>query len=182
MLVEPPIAVARRTAFSMPFWLMIIRAVMPCSTNATICRPAACADRRRAACVAGIVALPGKLIPIASATQHIVFAVPRNEHEPQVGVAQSSKAWYCASSIFPAINMPNPSVSEVASAGRSSNVQPPSIGPPTTTIAGTSSRAAAISIPGTILSHEQRSTTASSWCACTIISTSLAIKSRLGRM
>ena len=88
--ILPPIAALTRMAFSIPFALIIARAVRPCLSSSTICRPDACAARRRSACVAGMVALPGRHMPIASATQHMVLAVPRNEQEPQVGVAQSS--------------------------------------------------------------------------------------------
>ena len=121
-------------------------------------------------------------MPIASATQHIVLAVPRNEQEPQVGATVSSSRRKVPSSIFPARSIPNASVIEVTSDARPSNSQPPSIGPPTTRIAGTSTRAAAMSRPGTILSQEPKSTTPSSWWAWTIISTSWAMRSRVGRM
>ena len=59
---------------------------------------------------------------------------------------------------------------------------PGSMGPPVTKIVGRSSRAAAISIPGTILSHEQSITMPSKRLASTISSTDAAITSRSGRI
>ena len=56
------------------------------------------------------------------------------------------------------------------------------MGPPVTKIVGRSSRAAAISMPGTILSHEQSITMPSKRLASTISSTDAAITSRSGRI
>ena len=57
-----------------------------------------------------------------------------------------------------------------------------SIGPPFSSSAGISSRAAAISSPGTILSHEPSITMPSNLCARTMHSTDDAIRSREGSM
>ena len=84
-------------------------------------RMASEAERSRSARVAGMVALPGRHMPMASATQHMVLAVPRKEQEPQVGVAWSSSCRYVSWSILPSWSMPRPSVSDVVSAARSSN-------------------------------------------------------------
>ncbi len=70
--------------------------------------------------MAGMVAEPGRHIPIASATQHIVLAVPRNEHEPHVGATASSNSRYCSGASLPALSIPKPSVNEVRSDGRPS--------------------------------------------------------------
>ena len=157
-------------------------AVMPFITRFTIASPAANEDLRRSPYGAGINALPGRLIPNASDTQHIEFAVPRNEQDPQLGHAVFSSALYSHSAIFPAAHIPFASSIEVRSDLRPSNSIPPSIGPPTHTIAGISSLAAAISIPGTILSQEAKSTIPSSLCACTITSTELQMISLDGKI
>ena len=56
-----------------------------------------------------------------------------------------------------------------------------SIGPPVTKTAGRFTRAAAMSMPGTILSQVPRSTMASKRCASIISSTEAAMTSRRGR-
>ena len=71
---------------------------------------------------------------------------------------------------------------EVESLGRLSITAPPRIGPPGSKIAGMFNRAAAIIMPGTILSQEPSKTIASRLCARTIISTLLAMISRVGRI
>ena len=58
---------------------------------------------------------------------------------------------------------------------------PASIGPAVTTMLGTFNRAAAMIMPGVILSQLVRSTKPSNWCASTIDSTESAISSRVGR-
>ena len=157
-------------------------AVIPFNTRSTMARPAWKEERRRSPYGAGIKALPGRLMPNASDTQHIELAVPRNEQEPQLGQAVFSSALYSHSSILPAAHIPFASSIEVRSDLRPSNSIPPSIGPPTQTMAGISSLAAAISIPGTILSQEARRTIPSNRCACTITSIELQIISRDGKM
>ncbi len=54
------------------------------------------------------------------------------------------------------------------------------MGPPVTEMAGMFSRAAAISMPGVILSQFEMRTKPSSMCACAMTSTESAISSRLG--
>ncbi len=85
-----------------------------------------------------------------------------------------------ASSISPLCSSVTASSGEELSEACPWNSTPPSAGPPTIMIAGTSSRAAAISMPGTILSQEPRSTTPSSAWPRTIISTAAATISREG--
>ena len=71
---------------------------------------------------------------------------------------------------------------EVESEHLPSRTSPPIIGPPGTRMAGILSRAAAISMPGMILSQEPSRTIASRLCAITIISMLEAIRSRVGRI
>ena len=59
-------------------------------------------------------------------------------------------------------------------------VVPPSIGPPETNTVGMSSRRAALSIPGVILSQLEMHTSASAQCALTMYSTESAMRSREG--
>ena len=78
--------------------------------------------------------------------------------------------------------MPYASVLEVWSDCRPSNSTPPSMGPPGRKMQGMSSRAAAISMPGTILSQEPSSTRPSNRLIWAMDSMELAISSREGRM
>ena len=89
-VVEPPMAVPRRKAFSMPARLMICRAVIPFWSA-----------RRSASCRLGGAAWrhgwPGYGAAGQAHTQGFghaahVLAVPRNEHEPQPGAEQSSSS------------------------------------------------------------------------------------------
>lgn len=82
--------------------------------------------------------------------------------------------------IPPAVSIPYASVLEVWSDWRPSNSTPPSIGPPGRKIQGISKRAAAISMPGTILSQEPSNTRPSNRLISAIDSIELAISSRLG--
>ncbi len=182
MLVDPPIAMPTRTAFRIPAPLMILRAVIPRSRSFMTAWPESCAARSRPAITAGMVEVPGRHMPIASATAPMVLAVPRKEQEPTQGVASSSSLSNSEAEMVPSASIPTASASVELSEDRPSNWTPPSIGPPTTRIAGTSRRAAAMSMPGTILSQEPSRTTASNRCASIMISMSLVMSSRAGRM
>src|SRR5699024_12418009 len=59
--------------------------------------------------VAGFEAFPGKLIPIASIAEAIVFAVYIPPQEPGPGHAQRSTLWSCSSEISPLLYLLNPS-------------------------------------------------------------------------
>ena len=117
---------------------------------------------------------------MASARQHIVLAVPIKEQEPQVGQDRSSTVLYSSNEILPVLYIPNASETDVASDLRPPNAIPPSIGPLFTRIAGISSLAAAINIPGTILSQEANKTMPSRGLAPAIISTESHITSLEG--
>jgi hypothetical protein len=43
---------------------------------------------------AGIMLVPGRHMPMASATAHMVLAVPRKEQEPQEGLESASSRLY----------------------------------------------------------------------------------------
>ncbi len=127
--------------------------------------------------------LPGSDKPSTSVRQFIEFAVNIPEHDPQVGQAERSTASICASGT-------SASTAWTIASTRSSRVLavpsgpmialPASIGPPETNTAGMSSRSAASSIPGVILSQLEMHTSASARWAFTMYSTASAITSRLG--
>jgi len=89
-LVEPLMASVARTPFTMEEAFSIFRAVNPSRAISQIRSPVAQASRSRSAWTAGTSALPGSVIPRTSARQHIVFAVPKKEQEPQVGAQRFS--------------------------------------------------------------------------------------------
>ena len=64
-------------------------------------RPLSSAKRRRSACVAGAVALPGSAMPSASEMQAIVLAVPITMQVPEVGARRP-----LISSIWSSVNSP----------------------------------------------------------------------------
>ena len=70
-------AMPSRRALVSPARVMIFRAVSPSPTMATMRRPARWATRLRSAMTAGTMELPGRHMPMASATAHMVLAVPR---------------------------------------------------------------------------------------------------------
>ena len=87
-------AIPSFTAFSRPSREMTFRAVSPSRTISTMRRPEARAARRRSAMTAGIMLVPGRHMPMASATAHMVLAVPRKEQEPQEGLESASSRLY----------------------------------------------------------------------------------------
>ena len=101
---------------------------------------------------AGIVPLPGSAMPSTSVKQFILLAVNKPEQEPQPGQALCSIALSSFLSIFPASKRPAASKTVLTLISTPLR-RPGSIGPPLTTIAGMFKRAAAINIPGTILSQ-----------------------------
>ena len=178
----PLIDVQTLIAFSSDSLVIICLAVIFLSKSSIIYRPVSSAICNLLACVAGINPPSGGVIPITSDKAHIVFAVPKNEHEPHDGQEWSSRILYCSSVIFPAASIPRASMLDVWSDFRPSNSIPPSIGPPGNRIAGISNLAAAISIPGTILSHEPSKIIPSSALICAIDSMESAINSLDGIM
>ena len=115
------------------------------------------------------------------------FAVPRNWQEPGPAAAAFSSSRKSSSLISPVLASSDASMTEAMSI-----LSPPNafhlakgldtMGPPFTRMAGMSNLAAAMSMPGTILSQEPSRTSASMGCALTMASTSPAMSSRVGRM
>ena len=133
-------------------------------------------SRRRFACVATIVPLPGSERPSASVRQFIELAVNMPEHDPQPGQAQRSMR-ATSSSLQPA--SADITIASIRSTLRSPK-RPASIGPPETKTVGMLSRMAAISMPGVILSQLLMQTSASILWALAIYSTLSAMISREG--
>jgi hypothetical protein len=126
--------------------------------------------------------LPGSARPSASARQFIELAVNMPEQLPQVGQAERSIFATVSSSLA---GLAASTMASTRSTIRSPSFRttlPASIGPPETKMVGMSSRMAAISMPGVILSQLEMQTSASAQCAFTMYSTLSAISSRLGRL
>ena len=120
--------------------------------------------------------LPGSESPSASVRQFIELAVNIPEHEPQPGHAARSTRATCSSLQFSSAAI---TMASIRSSARSPRC-PASIGPPDTKTVGMSSRMAAISMPGVILSQFEMQTSASTLWALAIYSTLSAMISREG--
>ena len=146
-------------------------------TMSTMRRPVSWAITRRRLSTAGIAAQPGRLMPSASAMLFMVEAVPITMQCPGERDMQASASMKSASVISPALT---------SSAKRQTSVPEPmslprnlpfSIGPPDSTIAGTSHDAAPISNAGVVLSQPVISTTPS--IGLPRIASSTSIEARL---
>src|SRR4051794_19364953 len=116
----------------------------------------------------------------------MLLAVNMPEQEPQVGQAERSM-WASSSSLT--LSSPEAIIESMRSSLRIKGLPsrscvptflPASIGPPETKMVGTLSRAAAMSMPGVILSQLEMQNRASAQCALTMYSTLSAMSSRLG--
>src|SRR5699024_11075114 len=122
-------------------------------TIRTSCFAASRTKSLRLSLVAKIVPLPGSAIPNISIKQFIECAVNIPEHDPHVGHALFSISNNSSSDIWPDLCAPTPSNTEVNEICFPEALTPASIGPPETKTEGTFVRAAAINIPGVILSQ-----------------------------
>ena len=118
-------------------------------------------------------------MPSASERLLMVLAVNIPEQEPAPGQAAHSYVSSSSAEILPLLKRPT------ASKTLSSPVSlpwtlPGSIGPPDKKIEGMFSRAAAMSMPGMILSQDASKTRPSKGCATAMVSTVSAINSLLG--
>ena len=75
-LVEPPIAMSTRTAFSKAGRVRMPEGRVPDRARRTMVRPASWAAARRRLSVAGMAAVPGGIMPSASEITAIVLALP----------------------------------------------------------------------------------------------------------
>src|SRR5216110_508513 len=178
-LVEPPIAMSLLIALSKALAVRISegRGPPPCASS-TARRPLSSARARRRESGAGIAALPGRVMPRASAIEAIVDAVPMtmqwpDERERHASTSQSSSS--VRRSARRSAHRRRTSVPEPSSSARH---LPRSIGPPVTMMAGTSAEAAPISMAGVVLSQPESRTTESSGYARMHSSTSMAMRLR----
>ena len=179
VFVEPPSAMSILMALSKAFFVMIFRGVRSSLTSPTIRLPLSKAIRRFSPDTASAVAQPGRLMPIASVTQAMVFAVNIPWHDPGPGQAHISSSARSASDISPFFTFPTAS-NALMRLTRWPRKVPECMGPAVTTIVGISSRAAAMSMPGVILSQFVSSTRPSNAWAVATDSTRSAISSRDG--
>ena len=178
VLVEQPSAISNASAFINAFSVRMVWGRISLLKTSSARIPVFFASRILSAMTAGIVPLPGKASPSASVTQFMELAVNIPEQEPQPGQAASSISASSASLILPAPTAPTASNIEVSVSGLLF-LRPASIGPPETNTDGRLSRAAAISIPGTILSQLGIKMSASNPCAITMHSMESAMSSRV---
>ena len=116
-------------------------------------------------------------MPIASEIDAMVLAVNMPAQLPSLGQALHSMAFRSSSDIVPAAWAPTAS-NTLTMSSACPLYSPGRIDPPYTNTDGRLSRAAAISMPGKLLSHPASVTMASSRSACMTISTESAITSR----
>src|SRR5947199_211545 len=102
-LVEPPIAMSPRIALSKAFAVRISEGRgPPACASSTARRPLSSASARRRESGAGIAALPGSVMPRASAIEAIVDAVPMTMQWPDERDMQDSASQSSSSDIRPA--------------------------------------------------------------------------------
>ena len=150
--VEHPSAISIVSAFINASFVIISLGRISLFNISITAYPALFARRILSEYTAGIVPFPLSPIPRTSVRQFIEFAVYIPEHEPHVGQVLFSNSITSSSLILPATYAPT------ASNILESDVffpltLPESIGPPDTNTVGILSLAAAISIPGTVLSQ-----------------------------
>ena len=87
VLVEQPMAISVRMAFSMAFSVIISEGLISAFSRSITRSPASFARRRRALITAGMVPEPGRDIPMVSVRQFMELAVYIPEQLPQVGQA-----------------------------------------------------------------------------------------------
>ncbi len=176
--VDPPIAASVTMALRNAARVMIALGRRSAATIATASRPVSCAPASSRVSAAGTPALPGTLMPRASATQAMVEAVPIVLQCPALLIIDDSERAKSSADSVPArtssdsrqTSVPQPS-------GRPRNV-PVSIGPPGTRTAGRSTEAAAISSAGIVLSQPPSRTTPSTGLARSTSSVAIAARLR----
>src|SRR5471032_3218326 len=150
-----------RIAFSNACLVRIFDSFKSSRTIATARMPDICASTYRRAATAGIAALWGREVPSASAMQAIVEAVPMVLQVPAERDMTPSAARKSSRVIVPAFTCSLSCQTTVPEPMSCPLCLPLSIGPPVTTMAGTSQLAAPISNAGVVLSQPVSSTTPS---------------------
>src|SRR5436190_524459 len=176
--VDPPIAALTRIAFSNAALVMMAEGRRSSRTRPTMTWPARCAVSYRRASTAGQVAEYGSCTPSASAIDDMVDAVPIVMQCPFERAMQPSAKAHSSWVIRPATRSSSNRHTAVPEPTSVPWYLPLSIGPPVTITAGRSTLAAAISSPGVVLSHPDRSTTPSSGLARMSSSASMASRFR----
>ena len=146
---------------SMASLVSIFLGVRPSLSSSITHRPDALAIRFLLLDTAGAVPAPGRAIPSTSVSMHMELAVPRWAQLPTVGRAAFSASFISSNVTVPISNRPGYSRSSEEQNSGLPPTLPGSMGPPGTITAGISSLAAAISMPGMILSQPGSSTMAS---------------------
>ena len=161
------------------------RAVMPRRSKLTTASPERCAQLSRRRSADGGDALPGKLMPSASAIEAIVFAVYIPPQAPSPGQIAFSMRSRSSRDILPALQAPTASKASIMvtsfSVPSSRRTQPGAIEPAYKNTDERLRRAAAMSMPGSDLSQPASNTLPSRRSACITVSTESAITSRLTR-
>ncbi len=139
-------------AFSKAFAVMMSEGFKSSSSSSRILSPLSRAMLSFEALTARAVAQPGRDIPKASVMHAIVLAVNMPLQDPQPGHAASSSLFSSSSLISPATTFPTASEIEAKLTLFPFKI-PVNMGPPVTTMEGTLSLAAAISMPGVTLSQ-----------------------------
>ena len=180
--MEPPNAITTAIAFSNASLVRMSRAVMPRRSSSTTAWPLRRANPSRRRSVAGGAALPGSDMPIASAALAMVLAVYMPPHAPSPGQIARSIASTSSRDIRPRAQAPTASNASMIvtsiSVPSESLALPGRIEPAYRNTLARSSRAAAISMPGSDLSQPASSTEPSRRSACMTVSTLSAITSR----
>jgi len=171
-----------RRAFSTLCGVMMRSGVRSARAISTAATPEASAARSRSACTAGMVAVPGSIMPSVSAIAAIVLAVPITAQVPAVVASPASTASISSASISPLRKRAQKRRQSVQAPSRSPRCRLVSMGPATSWIAGRLAEIAPISWAGTVLSQPPSSTTASIGWARTISSVSIAIRLRNTRL
>jgi hypothetical protein len=113
LLVEPPTAMSTAMVLSKAAAVMMSRGRRAAASSAMTARPEARARAARAAKVAGVRALPGRVMPRASARIFMVTAVPIMAQAPGPGLAVCSKASNFSTDIRPRATSPSASMRSV---------------------------------------------------------------------
>ena len=154
---------------------------MPFIARFITAAPARSASLSRRLSIAGGEAVPGRLMPSASAMELMVLAVNIPPHAPSPGHAARSISPSSSCDIVPAAHAPIASNTVVMSMFLPL-CTPGIVEPLYTNTLGKFSRAAAISIPGMLLSQPARPTKPSKRSACTTVSTLSVMTSRLTKL
>ena len=171
--VEPPLACKQRIAFSKADKVKIFDGINSVPAKDTALRPASSAICTRRESTAGIEALSGKAIPIASPIIAMVDAVPIVMQWPELLTIQLCNSAQSSSVMFPALNSTSYLLQSVHDPNSSPFQFPFNWGPPVTSMDGMSALAAPINRAGVVLSHPPRRTTASIGFAVIDSSTSI---------